>query len=245
MTTPSLTMRITAAVCAVAIFQLEIGAVMLQGELFKQVHAQGIGTNTMTVLVVPPNRRKAEDASELERLMSRFVPRLERIVAFQLSPTAGGEGERKAMEYVEEALRALLLRTPKRARERLIAAKALLDKEPAIGNTRLWARYYKAQALAALARNKLVEARDLLVKSVVLYPAQTDAEYIAYGTTSRQLFKTVVQTVSGTQAGDLRITGRNTRNAEVWVDGTYKGLPPFLKWTYLRAQTELDNVLGR
>lgn len=226
MSNPTTTMRVTAAVCAIALFQLEIGAVMSQGDLIATAHAQGIGTNTMAVLVVPPNRRKAEEAFELERLMSRFVLRLERVVAFQLSPTDGIEAEQRAGELVEEALRALLLRTPKRARERLVAANALFEKAPAAGDTRLWARYYKAQALAALASNKLVEARDLLVKSVVLYPAQTDAEYIAYGSTSRQLFKTVGQTVQSMQVGDLRIAGRPSKGAEVWVDGVYKGRAP-------------------
>jgi hypothetical protein len=226
MKTPSLTKRLTATLCVIALFQLEIGALMIQGDLIQAAHAQGIGTNTMAVLIVPPNRRKQVQASELERLMSRFVLRLERVVGFQLSPSAGAEEERRATELVEEALRALLLRTPKRARERLVAAKALLDKAPTAGNTRLWARFYKAQSLAALAANKLVNARDLLVKSVTLYPAQTDAEYIAYGATSRQLFKTVVQTVDSLQVGDLRVTGRATKGAEVWVDGVYKGRAP-------------------
>ncbi len=221
----TLAMRIVAAVCAVLMLQLNLTGVMFGGSLVPTVEAaNGIGTNTMAVLVVPPNRRKRADASDLERLMSRFVLRLGRVVAFQLSPTAGEEEEERATELVEEALRALLLRTPKRAGERLIAAKALLDKEPAAGNTRLWARYFKAQALGQLARNKLVEARDLLVKSVVLYPKQTDAEYIAYGSTSRQLFKTVLQTVSALEAGDLRISGH--KGAEVWVDGIYRGRAP-------------------
>ena len=226
MKTRSRTTRAVALICAIAVFHLELSGAIWQGQWIAQAQAQGIGTNTMAVLVVPPNRRKADEASELERLMSSFVVRLERVVAFQLSPTAGVEEEQKATELVEEALRALLLRTPKRARERLVAAKALLDKEPAAGNTRLWARYYKAEALAALARNKLVEARDLLVKSVVLYPSQTDAEYIAYGATSRQLFKTVVQTVESLQTGDLRIMGRDAKDAEVWVDGKYRGRAP-------------------
>ena len=222
---PSMTMRVMATCCVVAMLQLEVGAVMTHGGLVKSAFAQSVGTNTMAVLVVPPNRRKRSDAFELERLMSRFVTRLDRVVAFELSPTAGHEEEIKATELVEEALRALLLRTPKRAGERLAAAGKLLTKEPAAGNTRLWARYYKAQALAALAANKLVQARDLLVKSVVLYPKQGDAEYVAYGATSRQLFKTVLQTVSTLPSGDLRFTGRS-KGAEVWVDDKYRGRVP-------------------
>lgn len=222
---PSAAMRAIALCCAVALVQLEIGA-MLHGDAPVQAaYAQSVGTNTMAVLVVPPNRRKQDDAYELERLMSGFVLRLDRVVAFALSPTDGVEEQAKANELIEEALRALLLRTPKRAGERLAAAKALLESKPAAGDTRLWARYYKALALGALAGNKLVEARDLLVKSVVLYPKQTDAEYIAYGSTSRQLFKTVVQTVEGLPTGDLRVTS-SVKGAEVWLDGDYKGRAP-------------------
>ncbi len=65
---PSAAMRAIALCCAVALVQLEIGA-MLHGDAPVQAaYAQSVGTNTMAVLVVPPNRRKQDDAYELERL---------------------------------------------------------------------------------------------------------------------------------------------------------------------------------
>jgi len=218
-------MRVMAACCVFAMLQLDPGGLLMRGDLVRPAVASDLGAKKLLVLVVPPDRKRKADAVDLERLMIRFAGRLDGVKPLTLSPTAGAEEGSLAATRIEDAFRALTLRMPKRAAQQLAAATKLLTKEPAAGDTRLWARYYKASSLTALAMNQLIKARDLLIKSLVLFPAQTDAEYNAYGTTARQLFKTVQRAAGALPTGDLRFGGKS-KGAEVWLDGVYKGRVP-------------------
>lgn len=222
---PSRLMRWSAAVCAIAMLQLQWSSLLHSGAVVAEAQAQAIVTNTMAVLVVPPDRRNVKRAVALERLLGSYVPRLEQMVPFELSPVEGVDQEDKAAELVEQALRALLLRTPQRAADRLKLVQQLLNKYPSAGDVRLYARFFKAMSLVALARQKLVESRNAMLKSLVLSPAQAEEEYVAYGSLARDLFRTVKTTYDGAPSGDLMITS-TPKGAQLWVDGTYRGTTP-------------------
>lgn len=220
----SLPGRLTSLLVIVALVQLQWSAILHDGSLFASASAQGMA-NSMTVIVVPAKVKEDDLATALERILGAATERLEMVRSFQLSPLPGIEEEEQANRLVEESLRALLLRTPKRAMERLAAAQALLDKEPAAGDTRMYARLFKAQSLVALSRNDLVPARDALTRSVVLFPKQAEEEYVAYGTQAVELYKTVQATIAAAPTGDL-VVGKKCTGAEIYVDGVYRGRAP-------------------
>ena len=105
------------------------------------------------------------------------------------------------------------------------AARAALNKYPDTGDVRLYARFFKAVGLVALAQQHLIPARNALLKSVVLFPRQTEEEYVAYGALARDLFRTVVNTYNNAPASDLAISGKPA-GTHVWVDGRYQGIAP-------------------
>ncbi len=198
---------------------------LLRGEgLVQGAYAQSMA-NSMTVIVVPQNPKEAELAVSLERLLSQATGRLEMVRAFSLSPLPGEADEEAAERLVEDALRALLLRTPKRATERVAAARALLDKATSAGDARLYARLFKAEALIAMSRNDLIPARDALTRSLVLFGKQTEEEFVAYGSQAVDLLKSCQATVSAAPTGDIEV-GRKANDAEVYVDGVYRGRAP-------------------
>ena len=222
---PSTLQRVLAGACAIALLQLHLPGVWGQGDLIQSAHAGGYVSNSMVVLVVDGKGRDKVKNSALERLLGRQLRRLEQVRAFELSPVNDGGVAPKVEKLVEEALRALLLRTPQRATDRLKRVKALLDKNPAAGDARLWARMFKALGLVALARNQLVAARDLVLRSTTLYPQQNSAEYVAYGQQAALLFEAVVKARAAAPKGDLFI-GPGAKGAEVWLNGVSKGTAP-------------------
>ncbi len=222
---PSPTTRFLAAICMVALLQVHWAGLVQHGNWIAEAQAQAIVTNTMAILVVPPNRRNVKRAIALERLLGSYIPRLEQVVPFELSPVEGIEQEGKIAALVEQSLRALLLRTPQRASDRLKAAQKLLNKYPSAGDVRLYARFFKALSLVALARQKLVESRNAMLKSEVLFPTQAEEEYVAYGSLARDLFRTVKSTYEGAPTGDLLIASK-PKQAQLWVDGIYRGTTP-------------------
>ncbi len=217
--------RAAGLLCAIALVQLHLPAAFMGGDLVAPASATTYVSNSMVVLVLPAKKGEATKAAALERLLGRQVRRLEQVRAFNLSPVPGAEDAEKAAKLVEEALRALLVRTPKRATERLAAAKKLLDKDAGAGSQRLWARLFKALGLVALSRNQLVPARDMLLRSLTLFPKQTEEEYVAYGAQARELFKAVLKARASAPTGDL-IIGSAAKGAEVWVDGIARGNAP-------------------
>lgn len=216
--------RTVAAICALALAQLQLTG-LTQGHWLAEARAQAVVTNTMAVLVVPPNSRSLNKAAALERLLGSYLPRLEQIKPFDLAPVEGAEEGKQAGVLIEEALRALLLRTPQRAADRLKAASVLLNKHPNAGDVRVYARFHKANGLTALARQKLVEARNALLQSMVLYPKQTEEEYVAYGALARDLFKTVKTTFDGAPTGDM-VLKTTPAGANIWIDGVFRGASP-------------------
>lgn len=90
------------------------------------------------------------------------------------------------------------------------------------GDERLYARLYKAQGLALLATSEMVPARDALIRSLVLAPAQAEEEYAAYGANAKELFNACKQMVGRGQTGDLKITARGGK-ADIWIDGQWRG----------------------
>ncbi|MEY3011728.1 MAG: hypothetical protein RIT45_463, partial [Pseudomonadota bacterium] len=109
-------LRWTSAAAIALLVQLDMVAFLQGGDLVREASAQGMA-NSMTVLVVPARSKEADMAAALERVLARAAGRLELVRAFELSPIPGEEEEMKAKTLIEEALRALLLRTPKRATE--------------------------------------------------------------------------------------------------------------------------------
>jgi hypothetical protein len=217
-------LRWTSAAAIALLVQLDMVAFLQGGDLVREASAQGMA-NSMTVLVVPARSKEADMAAALERVLARAAGRLELVRAFELSPIPGEEEEMKAKTLIEEALRALLLRTPKRATERVAAAKTLLDAKTAAGDHRLYARLFKAEGLIALQKNDLIAARGFLTRSLLLYPKQTEEEYVAYGASAAELFKTVQTGLASAPTGDL-VVGKKANGAEVWVDGVYRGRAP-------------------
>ncbi|MCO4760556.1 MAG: PEGA domain-containing protein [Myxococcales bacterium] len=222
---PGLVTRLVSAVCVIALLQVQWAGLLTGEGLVQRAEAAGFISNSIVVLVVPAKRKEATKAAALERLLTRQVRRLEQVGAYNLSPIPGHEQQAKANKLVEEALRALLLRTPKRAMERLAAAKKLLDAQPAAGGPRLWARLFKALGLVALSRNQLVPARDLLLRSLTLYPKQAEEEYVAYGANARELFLAVQKVRAAAPTGDLAVT-KAVGPVEVWIDGVARGTAP-------------------
>lgn len=188
-----------------------------------EAHAQANFNATLAVLVIPQQRKGADaEADELERKLGEQLSRLDTVRPFDLSPIADSEQTGKVTELIEDALRALLLRTPKRAGERLIKAGELLAANPEAVDHRQYARYYKAKGLSALASNDLVGARDWLVKSLLLAPQQTPSEYASYGSTARDLFDSARSAVDKLGKGDVRVSTRGAR-ADIYVDGEWRG----------------------
>lgn len=211
-----------AFLCASALVHLQWWSACRDGQWLAQAHAQAAVNSTLAVLVVPQTKKVAEEAEAIERLLDDAVLRLDTVRLFELSPIAGGDAAAKAGTQVEEALRALLLRTPKRAQERLATAVQALAETPMAGDERLFARMWKAQSLAWLAGNELVKARDAMQKSLVLMPNQTRAEYAAYGSSARELFDGVKPSIASLPTGDIRVSAKGTRG-DIWVDGTLRG----------------------
>ncbi len=218
-------LRITVAtVTAVALVHLQWWSVLAgnQGQWIAQAHAQAAANSTLAILCVPTNKKTADEAEGIERLLFEASRRLDTVRPFDLSPQPAQDQAVKAAENVEEALRALLLRTPKRAQERLTATEVALTEAPNAGDERLLARYFKAQGLAFLANNDLVKARDAIAKSMVLYPNQTIDEYSSYGASAREMFETVKQLITNLGTGDLKVVSKGGRG-DVFVDGAYRG----------------------
>jgi hypothetical protein len=215
--------RVTVAfLCALAVVHVQWWSGMRDGRWLAEASAQTAVNSTLAVVCVPQSKKTADEAEQIERLLSDATQRLDSVRLFDLSPVPSAEVGLKASEQVEEALRALLLRTPKRAQERVSSAVALLADAPMAADERLFARLFKAQGLTWLAGNELVKARDSLLKSLVLFPGQTVPEYAAYGTASRELFESTKGTLSNQPTGDLRVTGRGGRG-DIWIDGIFRG----------------------
>jgi hypothetical protein len=187
-----------------------------------EARAQASFNATLAVLVIPPQRKGADESDELERKLGEQLARLDTVRPFDLSPIADTEQTGKVTDLIEDALRALLLRTPKRAGERLAKAEELLAGNPEAVDHRQYARLYKAKGLSALAANDLVGARDWLVKSLLLAPQQTPAEYASYGSTARELFDSARGALDKLAKGDLRVSTRGAR-ADIYVDGEWRG----------------------
>ena len=187
-----------------------------------QAQAQAAVNSTLAVLVIPVQRKNADDAEALERLLSDAVHRLDAVRLYDLSPVPGAEAGQQAAGLVEEALRALLLRTPKRAQERLAAAIQLLADNPMAGDERLYARLYKAQGLTWLANNEVVRGRDGVQKSLVMFPGQTAEEYAAYGSIALELFDNVKAGMAEAPTGDFKVVIKGGK-ADIWVDGVHRG----------------------
>jgi hypothetical protein len=78
--------------------------------------------------------------------------------------------------------------------------------------------------LTALARNELLEARDAVVASLVLFPNQSEDEYVAYGTAAKDLFVTSRGSYDALGRGDLVVKADS--GADVFVNGQYRGAAP-------------------
>lgn len=213
-----------AALTALALCQLQWAALMQEGRLLfvAQAQAQTAAHSTLAIMCVPSNKKNADEAEGIERLLFEASRRLDTVRPFDLSPPPSPEQTQKAAENVEDALRALLLRTPKRAQERLAAATQALTEAPNAGDERLLARYHKATGLAHLANNDLVKARDSFAKSLALYPNQTVDEYSAYGAGAREMFESVKQLLVNLGTGDLKVVSKGGRG-EIFVDGAFRG----------------------
>ncbi len=213
-----------ASLTAVALVNLQWWSVLAgqPTQWLAQAEAQTAANSTLAILCVPTNKKSTDEAEGIERLLFEASRRLDTVRPFDLSPQPAQDQAAKAAENIEDALRALLLRTPKRAQERLAATDAALTEAPNAGDERLLARYYKATGLAHLANNDLVKARDAMAKSVVLFPNQTVDEYSAYGASAREMFETVKQLVTNLGTGDLKVVSKGGRG-EVFVDGAYRG----------------------
>jgi len=212
-----------ASFTAVAMVNLQWWSVLAGSpQWVAQAHAQTAANSTLAILCVPTNKKTADEAESIERLLFEASRRLDTVRPFDLSPQPSQDQAAKAAENVEDALRALLLRTPKRAQERLSATTAALTEAPNAGDERLLARYHKATGLAFLANNDLVKARDAIAKSMVLFPAQTVEEYSAYGASAREMFETVKQLITNLGTGDLKVISKGGRG-DVFVDGAYRG----------------------
>ncbi len=213
---------VVAFLCAFAIVHVQWGSGLREGRWIAQAHAQAAVNSTLAVVCVPVTKKTADEADSIERLLSEATQRLDSVRLFDLSPVPSAEVSYKASEQVEEALRALLLRTPKRAQERVSSAVALLADAPMAGDERLFARLFKAQGLTWLAGNELVKARDSLIKSLVLFPSQTVPEYAAYGSSARELFESTKAMIANQPTGDLRVVSKVGRG-DIWLDGVFKG----------------------
>ncbi len=192
------------------------------GSYVAQASAQAAINSTLAVVVVPGPKKGGDDAEALERLLGDAAGRLDTVRPFELSPLANAENEVIAADNIEDALRALLLRTPKRAQERLMAAAGKLKEAPQAGDERLYARLYKAQALALLAVGDLLPARDALVKSLVLVRTQKEEEYAAYGSQAKELYTAAAGGVQKGPTGDVKVVARGGK-ADIWIDGDWRG----------------------
>ena len=215
---------VVAALTAVAVVNLQWWSVLAgqHGQWIAQAQAQTAANSTLAILCVPTNKKTAEEAESIERLRFDVSRRLDTVRPFDLSPPPSQDQAAKAAENVEDALRALLLRTPKRAGERLAATEQVLTEAPNAGDERMLARYHKAAGLAFLANNDLVKARDAIAKSMVLFPSQTIDEYTSYGASAREMFETVKQLITNLGTGDLKVVSKGARG-DVFVDGAYRG----------------------
>lgn len=214
-------------VLAVLMGQLQIAAGWRSGQWLAAAYAQAGVNSTLAVIVVAPQKKTGDDAEAVERLLAEGVARLDTVRLFPLSPIANVEGagldiETAVADLIEDALRALLLRTPKRAQERIGAAVAKLKDNPMAGDERMFARLYKAQGLALLATGELVAARDALVKSVAMVPTQKEEEYAGYGGQAKELFATVSSLVTKGATGDLKVNVKGGK-ADIWIDGQWRG----------------------
>ncbi|MFZ4576797.1 MAG: PEGA domain-containing protein [Myxococcota bacterium] len=220
--TSQLTRTLVALLCAVAFVHVQWVGMFQGGSLVRQAYAQNTVNSTVAVLVVPIQRKNADDAESLELLLSDAANRLDSVRLFELSPAPNPDATVQAGQFVEEGLRAVLLRTPKRAQERLEAAVKVLTDNPTAGDERLFARLYKGQGLVWLANNEVVRARDAVLKSLILFPNQTPEEYAAYGSNARELYVSVKEVLANTLTGDLKVAVTGPR-ADIWIDGTYRG----------------------
>lgn len=211
-----------ALVAAATVTDVHFWSALQGADYLASAHAQTAVNSTLALLVVPVAKKADGDAEALERMLSEAAARLDTVKPFELSPLPGLEAEEQAAVIIEDALRALLLRTPKRAQERLQAAIGKLKDAPMAGDERLYARLFKAQALALLAVGELVPARDTLVKSLVLMPGQTEEEYSAYGSQAKDLYTQVAASVNGGAKGDVKVVVRGGR-ADIWIDGIWRG----------------------
>lgn len=216
-----------ATLCALALVNLQWWSLLRDAprgshSWVAAAQAQSTVNSTLAVLVIPLTRKNADDAEGLERMLAESATRLDTVRLFDFSPAPSAEVGAQAADLVEEGLRAMLLRTPKRAQERLSSAVQVLSEAPSAADERVYARLYKGQALAWLANNELLQARDALVKSLLLFPNQTAEEYAAYGNTARELFETVKSGQANSPTGDLKVSVKGGK-ADIWVDGTHRG----------------------
>lgn len=207
---------------AATVADVHFWSMLSGGSYVAEARAQASVNSTLAVVVVAGPKKGGDDAEALERLLGDAATRLDTVRPFELSPLANSENEVVAGDSIEDALRALLLRTPKRAQERLMAAAGKLKEAPQAGDERLYARLYKAQALALLAVGDLLPARDALVKSLVLVRGQKEDEYAAYGSQAKELYATALSAVQKGPTGDVKVVARGGK-ADIWVDGDWRG----------------------
>ncbi len=214
--------RSVALLCALALVNLQWWNAATSRGWVAAASAQTAVNSTLAVICVPQTKKNQDEAEQIERLLSDATRRLDTVRLYDLSPVANADIGVKVADLVEDGLRALLLRTPKRGQERLASAVQMLSESPMAGDDRTYARLYKGQGLVLLANNELVKARDSLIKSVVLFPNQTVAEYAAYGGQARELFENVKGLMANFQTGDIKVSAKGLRG-EVYVDGIYRG----------------------
>lgn len=220
-----LAIRSIAVLMAVGLVQLDLGLMFSRGRLAIRSAEAQVTARKVALLVVPKAKAQAGEAPAVEQILRGFVGRTPVVQGFDFSPTGQPEVDAKAAATVDEALRALLLRNPRRAEEKAVEAQKLLDGAPGSGDARTWARLFKALGLARLGQGDKDGAKATILRSLVLWPSQRLDEYDAYSAEAKSVVADAREAFNALQTGGMKLSSTPT-GSSVFVDGRERSGTP-------------------
>lgn len=183
--------------------------------------AQG---RTVAAFVLPESKTQVQAATVMSSILREQMSKLEGIEVRTGAPAGNSQAAIEGERLANQGFAALNTGNKGGALEAFQKAFDVLAQNPGVGSIRLHARVAKGLGVASFLAGQTDKGKELIKRSLLLYPAQAAREY-AYSVDTRNMYEFAKRQISELQRGSIEV--RSTPDgAEVFVDGSFKGYTP-------------------
>jgi hypothetical protein len=183
--------------------------------------AQG---RTVAAFVVPKTSKQLQAATVMSSILREQMGKLEGIEVRTGAPPGNLQAAIEAERLAGQGFTALNTGNKTGALEAFQKAYDVLAQNPGVGSIRLHARVAKGLGVSSFMNGKTDKGKELIKRSLLLYPAQSAREY-AYTVDTRNMYEFAKRQRDDLARGSIEV--RSTPDgAEVFVDGGFKGYTP-------------------